>query len=157
METTSGFRIKRCALVRNDGCTSDHRQLAVDHQQYPIQLMAAAQDQAASRDHAVHALLAREPWIFLDPIERNFRGTAEDRENRAVAQEVDGIVAPLTVRDHASVQIQDAVEFEAIERHPARLGGRSGLTHRGACLAWIGILRNQTHGTSPVISVIWST
>src|ERR1700719_3033532 len=125
----------------------NHRQLAVDRQQYAIEVMAPAQDQSARRDDTVNPLLARQPRILFDAVEWNFRGAAEDREHRAVAQEIDGIVTPLAVGDHAPVQVQDAIEFEAIERHPAWQGTRSGIARRCAELTWIGFLRHRTHGT----------
>src|ERR1700676_1048878 len=80
----------------------DHRQLAVDHQQNPIQLMAAAQDQASGRDHAVGALLACQPRILLDAMERTSAGAPNHREYRAVFQEIDGVVPPLAIGDHSS-------------------------------------------------------
>src|SRR5258708_29040037 len=116
--------------------------------------MAAAQDQPSCRDHAVDALLAREPRIFLDAVDRHFGGAAEYREHRAIPQEIDGIVAPLAIGDHAPVQIQDTIEFETIERDPAWQWTRSGVARRCASLAWIGFLRHRTHGAPPVI---WQT
>src|SRR5712675_1175184 len=98
---------------------ANHRQLAVDHQQHAIEFVAAAQDQPARRDHAVDPLLAREPRIFFDAIDGYFGGAAEYREHRAVLEKVDGIVPPLAIGDHAPVQIQNTIEFETIERHPA--------------------------------------
>src|SRR5216684_978898 len=97
----------------------NHRQLAVDYQQHAIEFVAAAQDQPARRDHAVDPLLAREPRIFFDAIDGYFGGAAEYREHRAVLEKVDGVVAPLAIGDHAPVQIQNTIEFETIERHPA--------------------------------------
>src|SRR5450756_386515 len=108
--------------------------------------MAAPQDQPARRDHAVHALLAGQPRIFFDAVDRHFRGAAEDREHRAIPQEIDRIVAPLAIGDHATVQIQDAIELNAIERYPAWRRTRSGVAHRCASLARIGFLRHRTHG-----------
>ena len=48
------------------------------------EFVAAAQDQSARRDHAVDALLARQPRIFLDAIDRHFGGAAEHRKHRSV-------------------------------------------------------------------------
>src|SRR6202022_2903459 len=112
--------------------------------------MAAAQDQPARRDHAVDALLARQPRIFFDAVDRHFGSAAEYREHRAIFEEVDGIVAPLTIGDHAPIQIQDTIEFETIERHPAWQRTRSGVARRCAALAWVGFLRYQTHRAPPV-------
>ena len=135
----------RIPMVYVSHDAAEMRQLAVDHQQHTFKLMAAAQDQARGRDHAVHALLAREPGIFFDAVDRHFRSAAEHREHRAVFQEVDGVVAPFAVGDHAAVEIEDAVEFEAIERHPIWLRARSSARRHCAILARIGILRYRRH------------
>src|SRR5437660_10696760 len=112
--------------------------------------MAPTQDQPARRDHAVHALLAREPRIFFDAIDRHFGGVAEYRKHRAIPEKIDGVVAPLAIGDHAAIQIEDSIELETIERHPAGQTTRSGTARRCARLAWIGFLRYQTHGAPPV-------
>src|SRR5258705_461208 len=75
----------------------NQRQLAVDYQQHAVELVAAAQDQSARRNHAVNALLAYEPRIFFDTIDRHFRGAAEHREHGAVPQEIDAIIPPPAV------------------------------------------------------------
>src|SRR5579872_3236552 len=111
--------------------------------------MAPAQNHATCRDHAVNPLLARKPGIFFDPVDWNLRSAAENREHRAITQKIDGVIPPLAVGDHAAVQIQDAMEFEAIKRHPVWHGAHGGLTRRGARLAWVEILRNQAHDTPP--------
>ncbi len=69
---------------------------------------AAAHDQAGRRDDAVGALPPREPGIFFNAVDRKFRSAAEDRENRAVPQEVDGIVTPFAGRHLAAVETEDA-------------------------------------------------
>src|SRR3954452_16190534 len=106
--------------------TSHHRQLAVDHQQHAVEFMAAAQDQPGGGDHAVGALLARQPRILLDAVDRHFGSAAENRKYRAVFQEVDGVVAPFAVGDHAAVEIEDAIKFETVECYPALRSARSG-------------------------------
>src|ERR1700709_1059340 len=107
-----------------------HRQLAVDHQQHAVELVAAAQDQAARRDHAVDALLARQPRIFLDAVDRHFGGAAEYRKHRAVFEKIDGVIAPLAIGHHASIEIEDAIEFETVECYPAWRSARSGIALR---------------------------
>src|SRR5256885_17255709 len=131
---------------------SNHRQLAVDHQQHALEFVAAAQDQSGRRDHAVHALLAREPWIFLDAVDRNLGGAAEYRKHRAVFQKVDGVVAPFAIGDHAPIQIEDTVEFETIERDTIWRWDCSGSACHCTVLAWIGVLRYRAHEAPPVIS-----
>src|ERR1700682_3774131 len=119
------------------GSALDHRHLTVVPQQHAIEFMPAAQDQSARRDHAIDPLLAGEPRIFFDAVDWNFGSAPEYRKHRTVAQEIDGIVAPLAVGDHASVQVQDAIEFETIECHPAWQGTRSGVARHCANLTWI--------------------
>ena len=53
--------------------------------------------------------------ILDDLVERRLAGAAEDREDGAVGQMVDGIVAPFVGRDHAAVEPQDLVEFASVE------------------------------------------
>jgi 2-dehydropantoate 2-reductase len=133
--------------------SSDHRELAVDHEQHAVKLMAAAQDQPGRRDHAVHALLARQTRILLNPVDWNLGRAAEQREHGAILQEIDGVVAPLTLGHHAAVKVEDSIELETIERHLVRHRTRNGDPRRCVTSAWIGILRNQTHGEPPVMSM----
>src|SRR5215207_10054582 len=113
--------------------------------------MTAAQDEPGRRDHAVRALLAGKPRIFLDAIERDFGSAAENRKHRAVLQEVDGVIAPFAVGDHAAVEIENAVEFEAVERDTIGRSVRSGGARHCAKLAWISVLRNRAHGAPLLI------
>src|SRR4051794_26125696 len=113
--------------------------------------MAAAQDQAGGGDHAVGALLARQPRILLDAVDRHFGSAAEDREHRAVFQEIDRVVTPFAVGDHASIEIEDTIEFETVECYPAWRRARSGVALRCAHLAWISLPRHHIHATPPVI------
>src|SRR2546426_6752650 len=141
---------RKCAFAHPTAASLHQRQLAIDHQQDTLEFVAAAQDQAGRRDHAVHALLARQPRILFDPVDRHFGSAAEDRKHRAVFQEVDGVVAPFAVGDHAPIQIEDTVEFETIERDTIWRWNRSGGARHCAALAWIGVLRYRAHGAPPV-------
>ena len=69
MQRALGRERGRC---RTGDVGLNHRELAVDRQQDAIELVAAAQDQPARRDHAVGTLLAREPQVFLDPVDWHF-------------------------------------------------------------------------------------
>src|SRR4051794_7409682 len=144
------YEFRACAVPAHSEMTRlNQRQLAVDHEQHPLEFMAAAQDQAGRRDHAVHALLAGEPRIFLDPVDRDFGGATENGEHRAFPQEIDGVVAPFAIGDHAAIQIEDAVEFETVECDTVLLGNRSGGTRHCAIVAWISVLRYGSHGAPP--------
>src|SRR5262245_33222738 len=86
------------------GLSRHHAERLVDRAQHAVELGAAAYDQPGGRDHAVGALAARQLWIFLDAVERNFAGAAEHRKHSAVAEKVDGVIAPLAGSDLASIE-----------------------------------------------------
>ena len=75
----------------------------------------ALQNLSGRSEERVGALLARQPRLLDDAVERHFRGAAEDRENGLVSRMVDGVVAPLAVGDLAAVDVQNLVEFLTIE------------------------------------------
>src|SRR5258706_15463321 len=103
--------------------------------------MATAQDQAGGRNHAIGALLACQPRIFLDAVDRNFGSAPEHRKDRAVFQEIDGVIAPFAVGNHSPVQIENAAELETIERYPARQCS-GGTAFRRTVLAWVSLPRH---------------
>src|SRR5436190_18521975 len=108
--------------------------------------MAAAKDQPRCGNHAVGALLARQSRILFDPVDRDFGRAPEHRKHRAIFQKIDGVVPPFPVSDHAPIQIEYSAELEAIECHPAWWSdGGADIALRRAILAWISLLRNQTH------------
>src|SRR5499427_2001722 len=81
--------------------------------------MAAPYDQTCRRDHAIGALSARELRTFLDAVDRNFGGAAEHGEDRAVLEEVDGVVTPFAGGDLAAVKAENAVELAPVESDSA--------------------------------------
>src|SRR6202049_3289119 len=89
--------------------------------------MAAAQDVPGRRNDAVGALAPPEPWVFLDAVDRDFRGAAENRKHRAVHQKIDCVITPLAGSNHAAVEAKNAVELPPAEGHFIRGGGRSKL------------------------------
>src|SRR5262249_4628970 len=117
----------------------DQREFAVDDQQHAFQLVAAAQNLSAGRNHAVRALLARQPRVFLDTIERHFRRAAENRKHRPVLQKIDGVVAPFTISDHAPVKVEDAIQFETVERYILGREWRGAAALLPPGLAWVCI------------------
>ena len=58
---------------RDDSLRRDQLQRLVDRAQHVVELVSALDDQPGRRDHAVGALLAREPRILLDAVERALR------------------------------------------------------------------------------------
>ena len=135
--------------------TADHRQRLVDDAQDAIQFVTAAQDVAGGGDHAVGALALLELRIFFDAIQRHFRGAAEHRKHRAVFQEVDGVIAPFAGCDHAAVQVENAVEFAAVESDLIeKIHGGARTSHRGSTpgeLAGIDIAGTDTHAAPPFV------
>src|SRR5437764_945412 len=126
-------------------------QRLVDRAQHAVELVSPLDDEARRRDHAVDALLAREFWIFFDSVERDFGGTAEDRKNRAVSQEIDRVITPFAGCDHAAVQAENAVELAAAESDLAGDGACSaGLAP--ALLARIGFA--ESHAAPPCLRCV---
>jgi phosphinothricin acetyltransferase len=162
-----GFKIRPLARHRDDaacarrrrhhpagrnrrGSYLNQRQFAIDHQQHALEFMAAAQNEAGGRNNAVGPLLAGQPRIFFDAVDRHFGSAPEYRKHGAVFQEIDGVIPPLAIGDHAAIQIEYATKLETIERHPSQWGsgGSRALRHRPG-LAWISLPRDQTHPASP--------
>src|ERR1700761_943864 len=98
--------------------------------------MAAADDVSGGRNHAVSALAAAQFRVFLDAIDRHFRGAAEYREHRTILEEVDGIIAPFAVGDLAAVKPQNTIKLTPAESDLGCGGGRTSLAP--APRAWIG-------------------
>src|SRR4030088_2662111 len=82
----------------------------VEHAQHAIELGPAPHDQAGRRDHAVGALAARQLGVLFDEVDRHFGGMAEDREDGAIAQEIDGGVTPFSGGNPPAIHAQNAVE-----------------------------------------------
>src|SRR3954469_7495048 len=104
------------------GSAGDQAHRFVDRPQHAIEFVAAAHDQASGRDDAVGALPPRQLRVLLDPVERDFRSAAEHRKHRAVAQEINGVIAPLAGGDLAAIEAEDAVELLPLEGHSAHGG-----------------------------------
>ena len=99
----------------------DEPERSLEDAQHAPQIVSALQDQPGGRDHAVGALLARQPRDFLDPVEREFAGAPEDREHRLFAPEIHGVVAPFAGRHLAAVDVQDVTQFLEIEGDGGRV------------------------------------
>ena len=65
------------ATNRLDWSVCDQRQRPVDCPQHALEFVAAANNQASRRNHAVSALTTREFRIFFDAINRHLRGAAK--------------------------------------------------------------------------------
>lgn len=93
--------------------------LWLEHGEYAIQIVTAAQYPSVDRAHAVFALLARIRRAFFDLIERRLAGAAVDAEEGAIGQRIHGVIAPFAGGDHASVESEKAVEFATFEENRA--------------------------------------
>jgi hypothetical protein len=128
---------------------SHYRERTIDRAQDAIELMPTAHDETSRGDHAVNALAACKPWIFLDAVDRNFGAAPKDGENRAILQKIDRIIAPLTSRDLTAVETQQAIKLTPIEGH--LLGGDEARGHLAPMgLAWFSIAWTNDHRRLPV-------
>ena len=89
--------------------------------------MAAAQDMTGCRNDAVGALPALQARIFLDPVNGEFGGAAENGKHGAVFQKIDRVVPPFTGCDFAAVETENAVKLAPAESNFACGGGRAHL------------------------------
>jgi phosphinothricin acetyltransferase len=99
----------------------DQLQNLVEYLEHLRQLMAALEDHPVGVDHRIGALLGRELGILLDPEQRHFAGTLEDRKHRFLAHVVDGVVLPLPLAHHAAVDPQDGIKLPTVKRNRCRI------------------------------------
>src|SRR5580698_5644440 len=116
---------------------SHHAERAVERAEHPVELGTAANDMAGGGNHAVGALAATQFWIFLDTVDRHFRGAAENRKHRTILEEIDGVIPPFAGSHFAAIEPKNAVELTPAESHFACGGGRALLAP--APRAWIGL------------------
>src|SRR5687768_13648346 len=90
------------------------------------ELVSTAEDHAGRGNDPIGALPAGEAGHFLHTEHGRFTGAPEDREDGAIFEMVDGVVAPLPFCDLAAIDPEDRVELPAVERHLARYAGRAG-------------------------------
>src|SRR4029450_9381834 len=103
--------------------------------------MAAPQNQSGRGNPAIGALPPADARILLDAIDWHFRCATEDRENRPILQEVDGVIAPFAGGDLAAIRAEDAIELFALERDVSGGGESCGAGRRfaPAKLAGVGL------------------
>ena len=138
----------RDAAFEQRGLDGDEARRLVERAQHALELVAAADDQAGRRHHAVGALAARELGIFFNAVDRHFRGSPEHREHGAILEEVDRVIAPLAGGHHAAVEGEDAVQFAPVEGH-LMAGGRR---RAGAPVNLARIGFAECHTAPPVLS-----
>ncbi len=69
--------------------------------------MAAFQDRTAFADQGPHALAVAQRGAFFDAIFRALGRAAEHAEHRGVAAQVNGIIPPISRRNHPTIEVQD--------------------------------------------------
>ena len=79
------------------------------------EVVAALEDMPGRRNQRIGSLPARELRLLDDAVERGFGSAAEDREDRLLAELVDGVVPPLALGDLAAVDPENLVQLPAVE------------------------------------------
>src|SRR5262249_16017351 len=105
----------------------DHPQRAVEGAEHAVKLLPAAQDVTGRGDHAVRALTAGDARAFLDAVDREFDGAAENGKHGPVFEEIDCVVAPFAGGDLAAVEAEIAVKLTTAESDFACGGGHTNL------------------------------
>src|SRR5690606_25021759 len=105
---------------RLEASAFDELEALVENPQHALQFVAALHDQPACGDDRIGALLLRQLRVLLDAEKRHLACPAKDGEHGAVAQMVDGIVAPRAGGDHAAIDVQDFAEFMPVETDGSR-------------------------------------
>src|SRR5262249_49105654 len=98
-------------------------QVSFKHAQHAGKIVAALEDEAGRRHHAVGALASGEPRVLLYAVKRHLAGMAKGAEYGLFAAEIDGIVAPFPGGDLAAVKIEDRAQLGARKENSAGNGG----------------------------------
>src|SRR5579885_1619428 len=117
----------RLAQAGTGPLVHDDAQRPVERAEHTVEFLPAPQDVAGRRDHAVGALPPRQPRILLDAIDGELARAAENRKDRTVVQEIDGVIAPFAGGDLTAIKTQNTMKLAAAEGHFACGGGRTGL------------------------------
>lgn len=68
--------------------------------------MPAFQNCATFTDQCPHPLAVTQRWPLFNPIFGSLGGAPERTEHGGIAAKIDGIIAPVTRRDHPPVKIE---------------------------------------------------
>ncbi|RZK00190.1 MAG: DUF4328 domain-containing protein [Novosphingobium sp.] len=93
----------------------DLEQSPLDRKEDAGEFVAALEHLTGLAEQRPHALLGAQRGTLLDPRLRTLGSATEGREARRVAIEVHRIVAPLAGRDHAAVEVENALQLDPIE------------------------------------------
>lgn len=87
-------------------CVDQLHQLAFDRRQHWPKIMPALEYRAALTDQGPHALTVAQGGALFDAIFGPLGGAPEHAEHGGIAAQIDGIIAPVSRRDHPAVQVQ---------------------------------------------------
>lgn len=88
-------------------CVDEFHELSFDRSKDRAKVMPAFQNCATFADQCPHALAVTQCWSLFNAIFRSLGGTPKRTEYGSIAAKIDGIIAPVTRRDHPPVQIEN--------------------------------------------------
>lgn len=77
--------------------------------------MSALQDKPTRRNHSELALAFVKGWDFFDSVERVLRRFAKDGEHAAIREKINGVVFPVSLGDHLTIDIKDQGQFMSVK------------------------------------------
>lgn len=87
-------------------CVDELHELSFDRRKDGAKIMSAFQNCTTFADQCPHALAVAQCWSLFNAIFWTFGGAPKRTEYGGIAAKIDGIIAPITRRDHPPVQIE---------------------------------------------------
>src|SRR5262245_2809279 len=118
--------------------------------------MAALEDMAGGRNQRIGSLPARQLRLLDDTVKGGFGCAAEDREDRLLAELVDGVVPPFALGDFPAIDAENLIQLPAVEADDLfrRLSvGAGGEGDNGRPAAVRLFFFHLVHGSSAVIGM----
>ena len=110
-ELVTSCRCSTGRLLRNQ----PHKP-ALERGQHADKVVAPLEHRAMLTDQCKRPLLQPKRGAFLDPHLGPLGGAAEGGEDRHLGMERQAVIAPVPRRDHPPVQVEDPLQFDAVER-----------------------------------------
>jgi hypothetical protein len=117
------------------GSSGNELQSAVEGRDHMAEVVTVLENKAGCRNHRKGALLAREPRVFLDPVERKLASAPVDGKDRLLGRKIDRIIPPFSVADFAAIEFEDFLQLVPAKRNNVHRASWSradpvdGLTH----------------------------
>ena len=89
--------------------------LRLQNGEHAPQVGAAFENQPGLGDHHIGALLARRFRLLDDPVKGGLAAAPEDRENRALRREIEGVITPDALGNHPSINVEDRLQLATVE------------------------------------------